>query len=189
MSSHSQRSRNDRLVIGIAGRIGAGKTTAAEFLATAHGFHYLRYSQVLAELAHGAKGKEALQQLGWDVMSHGRQRELNARLIRKIRDRGDYVVDGLRHPIDFQSLKKKFDDKFLLVYITSSINRRFARVKHRRHLTTLANFRKVDRHPVECHIVSLKSKAFAVVRNASTKATLRRSLDRLVGKVRKGGRV
>jgi len=42
MSSQSQEARSKRLVMGIAGRIGSGKTSAAKYLSSRHGFQYLR---------------------------------------------------------------------------------------------------------------------------------------------------
>src|SRR5260370_13496884 len=82
MPSHSQGSDEKRLVIGIAGRIGAGKTSAAKYLSTKHGFQYLRYSQMLAEwMAADAESKAELQSVGWEVMAGGMETELNWRVI------------------------------------------------------------------------------------------------------------
>src|SRR5216684_724348 len=102
MPSHSQGSEEKRLVIGIAGRIGAGKTSAAKYLNTKHGFQYLRYSQVLAEwMATDPESKAQLQKVGWQVMAGGMQTELNRRLIAQVTPDADFAVDGLRHPLDF----------------------------------------------------------------------------------------
>ena len=43
---------NARLVIGVAGRIGSGKSEVAQYLRDRFGFQYLRYSLVLAEWYH-----------------------------------------------------------------------------------------------------------------------------------------
>ena len=187
MASHSQRRWDDRVVIGITGRIGAGKTTAAKYLARAHGFHYLRYSQVLAEYWDGVRSKETLQHLGWKVMSQGLQKKLNTLLIRKIRNRGDYAVDGLRHPVDYRSLEKKFGSRFLLMYIVAPVALRFKRVRRRRHLPNMRGFKKVDRHPVERHTSRLRPKANAVIQNKSSLRQLHRRIDSLISEVRKGG--
>src|SRR5258708_40200555 len=98
MRSHSQGSEEKRLVIGIAGRIGAGKTSAARYLNTKHGFQYLRYSQVLAEwMAANPESKAQLQSVGWEVMAGGMQAELNRRLLAQIAPGRDAAVDGPRH--------------------------------------------------------------------------------------------
>jgi hypothetical protein len=120
---NSQQQQGDRLVIGITGRIGAGKTSVAKHLSTAHGFHYIRYSQVLAEwLAKDPDGKKHLQAIGREVMGGGMQAELNSRLIAQIPPRSDCAVDGLRHPIDFDSLTKSFAPYFYLLYIDCARN-------------------------------------------------------------------
>jgi dephospho-CoA kinase len=175
-------------VIGITGRIGAGKTTAARYLARAHGFHYLRYSQVLAQYLDGARTKGALQELGWRVMSRGLQRKLNSLLLQEIRGRGDYAVDGLRHPIDHKSLKEKFGSRFLLVYIVAPVALRFERVRRRRGLASMKDFSEVDRHPVERHVPRLRARADAVIQNESSVKQLYRHLDQLVVEVSGGGR-
>jgi len=78
---NSPEPQDKRLIIGVTGRIGAGKTSVATYLSEAHGFFYIRYSQVLSEWkAHNADSKKLLQRVGWEVMGGGMQRELNERL-------------------------------------------------------------------------------------------------------------
>src|SRR5258708_39656909 len=120
MPSHSQGSEEKRLVIGFAGRIGTGKTSAAKYLNTKHGFQYLRYSQVLAEWkAANPESKAQLQSVGWEVMAGGMQTELNRRLIAQVTLEGDAAIDGLRHIIDQESLSHAFSPSFRLLYIES----------------------------------------------------------------------
>src|SRR5260370_18334961 len=98
MRSHSQGCEEKRVVIGIAGRIGAGKTSAAKHLSTKHGFQYLRYSQVLAEwMAANPESKAQLQKVGWEVMAGGMQTELHRRLIAQVTPEADAAVDRHRH--------------------------------------------------------------------------------------------
>src|SRR5579864_860777 len=102
MPVHDSQKRVNQLVVGVTGRIGAGKTSAAKYLSTAYGFAYVRYSQVLSEwLARDPESKEHLQTVGWEVMGGGMQAELNARVIAAIPPNSNCAVDGLRHPIDF----------------------------------------------------------------------------------------
>src|SRR6202451_470667 len=98
---NSQQRQGDRLVIGITGRIGAGKTSVGKYLSSAHGFHYTRYSRVLSDwLAKDPESKAHLQAVGWEVMAGGMQAELNTRLISQLPS-SDSAVDGLRHSLDY----------------------------------------------------------------------------------------
>src|SRR5713101_1128407 len=100
-SQNFQQRQGDRLVIGITGRIGAGKTSVGKYLGSAYGFHYARYSQVLSDwLAKDPESKTHLQAVGWEVMAGGMQAELNARLISQLPTQSDCAVDGLRHSLD-----------------------------------------------------------------------------------------
>src|SRR5258708_2229545 len=102
MASHSQRPQGERLVVGITGRIGSGKTTVGRYLESRYGFQYVRYSEVLAEwLAKDPEGKAHLQKVGWEVMAGGMQSELNRRLIARITPDAAVAVDGLRHSLDY----------------------------------------------------------------------------------------
>ena len=149
-----------KLVIGLAGRIGSGKTTIAHLLETEFGFQYLRYSLVLAEwFQTEPSAKTVLQRVGWDVMSGDRQRELNRRLIQQISRDRDCVVDGLRHPIDFESLKAEFSLHCFLLYIDAPTESRFERL-HERYATH-QEFAKADLHPVESNIELLRPLASA----------------------------
>jgi hypothetical protein len=104
---NSQELKDKPLVVGVTGRIGAGKTSVSKYLSEVHGFYYVRYSQVLSEWrAENPDSKKHLQEVGWEVMEGGMQLELNARLIAQIPPQLECAVDGLRHPTDFDSLSR-----------------------------------------------------------------------------------
>src|SRR5580693_5082660 len=129
MASHSQLPRAERLVVGITGRIGSGKTTVGRYLQSRYNFQYLRYSEILAEwLAKDPESKAQLQKVGWEVMAGGMQAELNRRLISKIVPSADVAVDGLRHPLDYETLNNSFSGSFRLLYIDSPARIRFERL-------------------------------------------------------------
>src|SRR4029077_18609005 len=132
MASHSQRPRVERLVIGITGRIGSGKTTVGRYLESRYGFQYLRYSEVLAEWqAKDSESKAQLQKVGWEVMAGGMQAELNRRLIARITLDVNVAVDGLRHPLDYDALRTSFSASFRLLYIDSPPELRFERLNQK----------------------------------------------------------
>ena len=173
-------------MIGIAGRIGSGKTTAARYLASKHNFKYLRYSQVLREQFKGAGSRERLRALGWDVMSRGRQEELNRALLKRVMGHGDCVVEGLRHPIDYETLRKHFRQRFFLVYIEAAVNLRKRRLRQAGRAPSTMEFQIADEHPVEGNVLLLKLKADRMIRNDGSLKQFHHRLDRAVNRARKG---
>jgi dephospho-CoA kinase len=185
-ADQSQQRQDNHLVIGVTGHIGAGKTSAANYLKSAYGFFYVRYSKVLSDwLAKDPESKAHLQVVGWEVMAGGMQTELNDRLIAEIPPRLDCAVDGLRHPIDYESLTKAFSSHFRLLYIESHQEIRWQRVRKR--YSELEAFRHADSHPVEQQIDGLRSKAFAVLQNDGTLRELYSKVDAVLKTIQSGG--
>jgi len=183
--NHQQR-QGDRLVIGITGRIGAGKTSVGKYLEAQYGFSYIRYSQVLSDWrAKEPENKACLQVVGWEVMAGGMQSELNSRLISAIPAESDCAVDGLRHSLDFESLDSTFTPHFFLVYLDSPAEMRWPRLRHR--YPTFDDFRTADSHPVEQQIESLRGLAFAAIDNQSSIKNLYSAVDSVLMRIRTGG--
>jgi len=184
MPNHISQQPVKRVVIGIAGQIGAGKTSVGKYLNSVCGFFYIRYSQVLAEwLSEDAEGKANLQVVGWEVMVGGMQSELNSRLIARIPPHTDSAVDGLRHPIDYDSLRRAFGYRdFYLIYIESALETRWSRLKSR--FPTLKEFSQRESHPVEQHIPALKRNAFTSIPNEGSLQELYSEVDSVLAKIR-----
>jgi dephospho-CoA kinase len=177
--------KDRRVVVGIAGRIGAGKTSAAKHLSTKHGFQYLRYSQVLAEwMAAKPESKAQLQSVGWEVMAGGMQTELNRRLIAQVTPEADAAIDGLRHIIDQESLSKAFSSSFRLLYIESEAEQRWKHVSGKGRYTSRDIFDAADSHPVEQQIESLRTKADLVLRNEGSLQSLYTAVDEAISSFR-----
>ncbi len=175
-------------VLGIAGRIGAGKTTAGRYLEQHHGCQYVRYSLVLADwLVQQPDRKDQLQTVGWDVMTGGLQTELNNRLITQIDRNRNCAVDGLRHPIDHDSLRNAFGAFFFLVYIDCPAAIRWKHVEHNGRYSTREEFLAADAHAVEQRIEELKPKAWAVLSNETSLEHLHSQIDHVLRRIRTGG--
>ena len=189
MASPSQRPPGERLVIGITGRIGSGKTTVGRHLESKVGFQYLRYSEILSEWrAQDPESKAHLQRVGWEVMAEGMQAELNRRLIARIAPYGGVAVDGLRHPLDYETLRGSFSRSFRLLYIDSSSQLRFERLHQKGKYADLASFTAADAHPVEQHIASLRANATTVIANEGTLPELYNAIEMAVEDLRKESR-
>ncbi|MGO9574898.1 MAG: AAA family ATPase [Terriglobales bacterium] len=183
---NSQQRQGRPLVIGITGRIGAGKTSVGKYLNSAYGFYYTRYSQVLSDwLAKDPESKAHLQVVGWEVMAGGMQAELNTRLISQLPAQSDCAVDGLRHPLDYDSLHRAFSPRFCMVYVSSPPELRWRRLQSGYPL--LEDFARADSHPVEQQIDSLRDKAFGVLDNDGSLESLYSKVDAVLEKIRSGG--
>jgi len=182
---HSLRP-DERLIIGITGRIGAGKTSVGKYIESRYGFFYVRYSQVLSEwMAQDPDSKTHLQAVGWKVMAGGMQQGLNDRVIARLESRGDCVVDGLRHPLDFENLSTTFPSQFRLLCVESPASMRWQRLMPRYH--AVEAFQSADSHPVEQQIDSLCESAFAALKNNGTLDELYLGVDEVMKRIRPGG--
>jgi dephospho-CoA kinase len=178
--------QNTQLVIGITGQLGSGKTAAAEYLATEYGFNHIRYSLVLADwFREDPERKSELQVVGWGVMSGGSQAELNRRLLSKITPGANWVVEGLRHPLDYESLKNAFASRFHLVYIDSSREERWLRLQKRGRFRTFEEFCTADQHPVEQLIPQLRQLADACIVSSEPLQNLYEPLGQFVKALQK----
>jgi dephospho-CoA kinase len=175
------------LVIGITGLMGSGKTAAAEYLAAEHGFGHIRYSHVLADwYKEDPDRKSGLQVVGWEVMSGGLQAELNNRLISKMTPERDWVVEGLRHRLDYEALKNTFASSFHLVYIDSPQQSRWSRLQKISRFRTFEEFIAADSHPVEQQIPALNEFAELCIASGHPLQQLYGPLYQLVASLRRG---
>lgn len=173
------------IFVGITGRIGSGKTTAARYLSSKYGYQYTRYSQVLRKwVSSGTADRDQLRKVGWDIMAGGLQAELNSRLIAGLDHSRSAAIDGLRHPIDFDSLSSAFDPSFRMIFLEARPQYRYERLLSR--FPDLAAIEEADSHQVESHIDNLKSRASMTIANEQSLESLYRQLDAWISSCGKG---
>lgn len=148
-----------QIIIGLTGEIGTGKTTLAEYLRFKHGFKSLRYSQVIQKLYSCDDSRSTLQKIGSDIAkSDERQRQLSLEIIKEVEahPNRNYVIDGLRHKIDFDTLSEHFGESFTLFNIQSTFTNKFHRYNKRSfNAISKDEFKAILNNQAEQDILSL----------------------------------
>lgn len=169
-----------RLVVGLSGRISAGKSTAASILGDI-GFTGTRFSSVLQDIlaAEGiAPTREALQELGQRVNRSPGQRWLCRQAVLRHPEARVLVIDGMRFPMDHATLAEMFGADFVHLHITASID-----VRRSRYVSSGRSADEFDiatKHPVESQIWSLRHLADYLVSNDGDLQLFRASLRRAI---------
>src|SRR6266566_8848991 len=158
---------NGLVAIGLSGPIGVGKTTAGMHL-RALGFHYARYSTVVAEVARDT-GREptrtALQEIGRQIHETLGQRWLGQKLLERLPKSGCLVIDGLRYPEDHAFLTESFGPCFRHVAITARLDIRRQRFLRSRPAD---DYDEAVTHPSELGVESVVQLAHRVINNAGS---------------------
>ena len=170
-----------RIVIGLSGETGAGKTTVAEYLRFKYGLKYFRYSQIIAE-KYKIQDKRELQKVGAKIAQDEKeQRELTRYMISKMDSASGYVIDGLRHAEDYDELRRYFGSDFIFIYIDCKYKMRCARYqKLNYNQVTAEEFRSINDHIAESEIVFLQMRADYCVNNNSSFKDLWNQIDNIV---------
>ena len=119
------------MLIGLTGRIAAGKGQVAEYL-KAKGFEYYTISQMVREEAAKIKipiTRESLQDVGNLIRKHEGIGGWIKRIIKIIDLKKNYVIDGIRNPGEIEELKRI--KNFFLISVDAPQKIRFERVLSR----------------------------------------------------------
>jgi len=119
------------MIIGLTGENCAGKSTVAEHLKK-KSFYFYSLSDVIREELR-AEGKaitrENLIEKGNALREVHGPGALGLRMVEKIQDDKNYVIDSIRNPAEVEELKKL--GRFCLIYVTAPQEVRFKRTKKR----------------------------------------------------------
>ena len=98
-------------------------------------------------------------------MASGMHAELNRRLVSQISPERDIAVDGLRHSLDYDTLRDAYSLSFYLLFVNSPPQLRFERLNAKGKYVDFASFEAADSHPVEQQIDALRTHAALVIEN------------------------
>jgi predicted nuclease with RNAse H fold/dephospho-CoA kinase len=163
-------SRNgpDGMVIGISGKICAGKTTAARILER-RGFAYTRFSLVIDDeiLSRGEVPSRATRQrVGTEIHTNKGQRWLCERVLDRVAEQPFIVIDGLRFPEDHAFFVERFGSKFVHLHLDAP-----DAIREKRYAESTRDdlsFGDANKQPVEAEIDRLSGLATKVIGNLGT---------------------
>jgi len=116
------------MLIGVTGRIGAGKETLTQFLRD-RGFIYFQTSDLLKEELRKREveiTRKNMQDLGDELRERDGPGVLMKMLLEKIDVSGNYIIDSLRNTGEVEFLKNNVEN-FILIGIDASQKIRFER--------------------------------------------------------------
>jgi len=165
-------SKQTGLIVGISGKICAGKTTTARLLEQ-RGFAYTRFSLVIDDeiVARGETPNRATRQrVGMEINRTKGQRWLCERVLERVSDRKLVVIDGLRFPEDRAFFIERFGSTFFHIHITASDDVRATR--YRESERDDLSFDIAGRQPVEAKVEELSELANIILQNNTSIAEL-----------------
>jgi dephospho-CoA kinase len=154
------------MVVGISGRICAGKTTAARCLER-QDFAYTRFSLIVDDEIKklGEKpNRESRQRVGLEINREKGQRWLCEQVLARVGRHSLIVVDGLRFLEDRAFFVERFGSRFLHLHVTAPPELR----KKRYRKGVGPSLEEADARPVEQEIERLGAMAAVSVDNSST---------------------
>lgn len=171
------------LVIGLSGRIAAGKTTAARWI-EALGFSYTRFSLVIDDEIRSmglSLDRPTRQRIGMEIHDGRGQAWLCGQTLARVGDSQRVVVDGLRWPEDHAYFVERFGNRFVHLHVRAPAEERFRRTGGSPEERPA--FDDADAQPVEAMIDALGLLATRVIENASGLEHFELNVARIVAQV------
>jgi dCMP deaminase len=142
------------MIIGLTGKNASGKGEVAKFLQS-RGFQYFSLSDVLREELKRRKltpTRDHLTRVGNELREKYGPAVLAERILKKLSESQNYVVDSFRNPAEVEAFKRRPD--YVLWAVTAKPETRFTRIKARareKDPMTLSHFIAVEKR--EAHNV------------------------------------
>ena len=173
-----------KMLIGLSGRIGAGKGTVADYLAENYGAQGCRFSDILADLLkrlHIPAEREALQKMGSTLRSIFGDEVLIHALKKDLEEAESEIlmVDGVRYPNEIDMLKSF--NKSILFFVEAPPQIRFERVKKRAEKgedrIDFDEFLKAEKRETERYLSVVEKHADYILDNSDSFEDLYRQVE------------
>lgn len=177
------------MIIGLTSLNGAGKTTVANYLVQ-KGFVFYSLSDIIRDEIKARKQeitRDSLRETGNELRQRFGNSVLADRILEKLEEGKNYVIDSIRHPAEVEAFKKRKD--FSLLFIDAPVETRYERVVNRQREKdpmTLKDFKKAEelelkgKDSANQQLLACKEMADFVIENDSSFEELYRKIDNLL---------
>jgi dCMP deaminase len=177
------------MIIGLTGKNGAGKTEVSQYLVS-RGFEFYSLSD---EIRHEVRKRgaeitrETLTEVGNELRGRFGGGVLAERILARLGQDRNYVVDSIRNPMEVDVLRRRKD--FVLVAVDANQMARFERSRLRGREGAPASFEQFVREeerelqsadPVCQQLIATRHMADVILNNDGTVAELHRKLEEIM---------
>ena len=172
-------------ILCIAGLIGSGKDTAADYISKKYGYKIIDYAAILREIC-----KHEGLELTRDNLQNLRIKYGNTFLaeesvnrIKKSKDT-NVILSPMRRSEDFEIPKKEFRDKVKLIVIEADAKKRFGRLRSRGRENDPKDFAEFERQEKRENEIFNFDKTFSyadfIIKNNKNIDTMKKEIDKLM---------
>ena len=172
-------------ILCIAGMIGSGKDTAAEYISKKYGYKIVDYASILREICK----KEGLE-VTRDNLQNLRLKYGNTFLaeevVKRIKKSGDkkIVLTPMRRSEDYEIPRREFGDQVKLILIESDAKERFDRLKKRGRENDPKDFKEFERQEKRENEIFNFDKTFSyadfTVKNNGSIDEMKKNIDKVM---------
>lgn len=183
----------EKIIIGIAGELAAGKSIVTNYLVERYGAKHVRYSAVLEDLMSRLYlpfERKNYANMAEAVRTYFTEDILSRTLAKDVeKSTGNIIIaDGIRKAAELRFLRTLPD--FYFFFVDADIHKRFERLKWRTEKTddqvkTFEEFVKDHEHAADNTIHELKKEADFVISNDGTPEALQKEIDGVMQKIEK----
>lgn len=178
------------LVLGLVGKMAAGKTTATDYLKKKHGAVSFRFSDVLRDvldLLSLPHNRENMQILSTVLRTNFSEDILSIALMNKVKKSNSPLIicEGIRRPSDITYLKEL--DNFVIISIIADERARYERIIQRKENPddqnkTFEKFQAEGQAEAEQNITEIAAVADYTINNNGNLGELQQQINNIISK-------